>query len=143
MATRDPAAEDPFLKMGQVPDDESGLSPAERMVRDRYASLGPWRRIDPMRNIHNASEHIEALLEKIGLQGEIEEQKLRQAWIKVAGEFIAQHAQPESLKRGVLTVTLLQKTVHFHLEQMKGKLLKNLREELGEDVVKSVRFKVG
>lgn len=143
MATHDPSRKDPFLQTGQSPDDESGLSPAERLVRDRYASLSPWRRIDPVRNIHSASEHLDALMEKIGLQGEIDEQKLLQAWVKVAGEFIAQHAQPESLKRGVLTVNILQKTVHFHLEQMKGKLLKNLRDELGEDVVKSVRFKVG
>ncbi|MFD2158723.1 DUF721 domain-containing protein [Rubritalea tangerina] len=113
----------------------------------RELTLRQWRHGDPVpdpnRNIHTASEHLESLLKEVGVQGGMDEERLRQAWTKVAGDFVAKHAEPESLKRGVLVLKVVQPSMRFHLEQMKGKLLKNLRDELGEGVVKQVRFKVG
>lgn len=112
----------------------------------REQNLREWRGnrvLDPNRNIHEASEHLDKLLAKMGVKGGLDEQRLRQAWVKVAGEFVAKHAEPESLKNGVLVLTVIQPSMRFHLEQMKGQLLKNFRAELGEGVVKQVRFKVG
>lgn len=112
----------------------------------REQNLREWRgnRVhDPTRNIHEASEHLDQLLAKMGVKGGLDEQRLRQAWVTVAGEFVAKHAEPESLKNGVLVLTVIQPSMRFHLEQMKGQLLKNFRKELGEGMVKQVRFKVG
>lgn len=113
----------------------------------RSLTLRQWRHGDPVpdpnRNIHQASEHIDGLLAKLGVQGGVDEEKLREAWGRVAGDFVAKHAEPESLKRGVLVLKVIQPSMRFHLEQMKGKLLRNLRQELGDGVVKQVRFKVG
>ncbi|MFC5051902.1 DUF721 domain-containing protein [Rubritalea spongiae] len=113
----------------------------------RELTLRQWRYGDPVpdpnRNIHDASEHLEGLLKDLGIQGGMDEERLRKAWSKVAGDFVAKHAEPESLKKGVLVLVVVQPSMRFHLEQMKGKLLKNLRDELGEGVVKQVRFKVG
>ncbi|GAA5494153.1 Protein of unknown function [Rubritalea squalenifaciens DSM 18772] len=113
----------------------------------RALSLRQWRHadpvLDPKRNIHTASEHIDKLLSQMGISGGLEEERLKQAWVKVAGDFVAKNTKPESLKNGVLVLSVLQPSMRFHLEQMKGKLLKNLRSELGEGVVKQVRFKVG
>jgi predicted nucleic acid-binding Zn ribbon protein len=113
----------------------------------RELTLRQWRHgdavPDPNRNIHQASEHLDKLLSKMGVSGGMDEQKLRNAWVKVAGDFVSKHAEPESLKKGVLVLTVIQPAMRFHLEQMKGKLLKNFRDELGEGVVKQVRFKVG
>lgn len=113
----------------------------------RALTLRQWRQADPvqdpMRNIHTASEHINKLLSQMGISGGLEEEKLKQAWISVAGEFVAKNTKPESLKNGVLVLSVLQPSMRFHLEQMKGKLLKNLKKELGEGVVTQVRFKVG
>lgn len=112
----------------------------------REQTLREWRGervLDPNRNIHTASEHLDKLLSKVGVQGGLDEQRLRQAWVKVAGDFVAKHAEPESLKRGVLVLSVVQPSMRFHLEQMKGQLLRNFRTELGEGVVKQVRFKIG
>ena len=113
----------------------------------RELTLRQWRHgdpvLDPNRNVHQASEHLDKLLSKMGVSGGMDEQKLRNAWVKVAGDFVAKHAEPESLKKGILVLTVIQPSMRFHLEQMKGQLLKNLRDELGEGMVKQVRFKVG
>ncbi len=113
----------------------------------RELILRQWRHGDPVpdpnRNIHQATEHLDGLLSEMGISGGMDEQKLKNAWVKVAGEFVAKHAEPESFKRGILVLTVVQPTMRFDLEQMKGKLLKNLHDELGEGVVKQVRFKVG
>lgn len=113
----------------------------------RALILRQWRHGDPVpdpnRNIHQAAEYLDGLLSEMGISGGMDEQKLRNAWVKVAGEFVAKHAEPESFKRGILVLTVVQPSMRFHLEQMKGKLLKNLHDELGEGIVKQVRFKVG
>ena len=121
--------------------------PPRSIKECREHSLKQWHHgdpvLDPNRNIHQASEHLDKLLSKMGVSGGMDEQKLRAVWVKVAGDFVAKHAEPESLKKGVLVLTVIQPSMRFHLEQMKGKLLKNLSDELGEGVVKQVRFKVG
>ena len=113
----------------------------------RELTLRQWRLsdpvVDPNRNIHEASEHLDKLLSKMGVSGGMDEQRLRAAWVTVAGEFVAKHAEPASLKRGILVLKVVQPSMRFHLEQMKGKLLKNLRDELGEGVVNQVRFVIG
>lgn len=122
------------------------LTPEQKLWAMRQQTIREWRGEKvhkPDRNIHSASEHLDKLLAKLGVKGGLDEQKLRHAWVVVAGEFVAKHAEPESLKNGILVLTVIQPSMRFHLEQMKGQLLKNFRKELGEGVVKQVRFKVG
>lgn len=122
------------------------LTPEQTLWAMRQQTLREWRGekvLNPNRNIHNASEHLDKLLAKVGVKGGLDEQKLRHAWAAVAGDFVAKHAEPESLKNGVLVLTVIQPSMRFHLEQMKGQLLKNFRKELGAGVVKQVRFKIG
>lgn len=113
----------------------------------RALTLRQLRHADPVknpeRNIHKASEHIDALLEQMGVRGGMEEEQLKAAWVKVAGDFVAKNTKPDSLKKGVLVLTVIQPSMRFHLEQMKGQLMKNLKAELGDGVVKQIRFKMG
>lgn len=133
------------MKMAQNNQSKKQLPHTMKWMRE--LTLRQWRHgepvKDPNRNVHDASEHLEGLLKELGIQGGMDEERLRKAWVKVAGDFVAKHAEPESLKKGVLVLVVVQPSMRFHLEQMKGKLLKNLRDELGEGVVKQVRFKVG
>ncbi len=112
----------------------------------RALTLRQWRLADPVkdpeRNIHSASEFLEQLLAEVGAVSGLEEQQLKQAWKKVAGDFIARNAMPESLKNGVLVLRVVQPTLRFQLEQMKGKLLRNFANELGSGVVKSIILKI-
>ncbi len=122
---------------------EKGLSSMEWA---RAMTLRQWRLADPVRdpvrNIHHAGDFIDRLLEEIGIRGEVEEKQLLETWARVAGDFIAKNSKPESLKDGVLVVRVVQPALRFQLEQMKGKLLINLKRELDEGTVKSIVLKV-
>lgn len=113
----------------------------------RALTLKQWRYGDPVkdptRNIHSADEHLDKLLKEVGVTGGMEQERLLAAWQSVAGDFISKNATPESLKRGILVLRVLQPSMRFHLEQMKGKLMQNLKRELGVGVVKQIRFKIG
>jgi len=97
----------------------------------------------PVRNIHQPEEYLSDLLKGLGLSEGIDEVRLKEAWSRVAGEFVSKHTVPESLRKGVLTLRVLQPAMKFHLQQMSGQLLKNLHKELGQGVVKQVIFKIG
>lgn len=124
-------------------DQDTGSCSIEWM---RALALRQWRHGDPVknpvRNIHHAGEFIDTLLEEVGASGSIEEKQLHDAWEKVAGDFIAKNSKPESLKKGVLVLRVVQPALRFQLEQMKGKLLSNFRRELGEGIVRSIILKV-
>ncbi len=112
----------------------------------RALTLKQWRLAepvkDPIRNISHAAESLDKILEELGATGGLEEKQLQDAWLKVAGDFIAKNAKPESLKKGVLVLRVVQPTLKFQLEQMKGKLLQNFRRELGEGVVKVITLRI-
>ncbi len=65
------------------------------------------------------------------------------AWRELVGDFIAQHTTPDGLKRGVLTVRVLQPAIHHTLAQQKARLLQNLQNRFGADTVRDVRFRHG
>ncbi len=118
---------------------------ASKKARSRI--LTEWRGgIDPpnpARNIHQPGEYLDELLKVIGLSEGIDEQRLKDVWSLVAGQFVSQHTVPESIRGGVLVLRVLQPTMKFHLQQMSGKLLENLRRELGDGIVKQIVFKIG
>lgn len=109
--------------------------------------LTEWRGgIDPphpARNIHQPEEFLSGLLKSVGLSDGVDERRLKEVWGTVAGEFVAKHTVPESIRNGVLVLRVLQPTMKFHLQQLHGKLLENLRNELGDGVVKQIIFKIG
>ncbi|MGB0774304.1 MAG: DUF721 domain-containing protein [Akkermansiaceae bacterium] len=113
----------------------------------RARLLAEWRGgLDPPapdRNVHKPDEFLESLLGKLGIAEGIDEQRLQETWTLIAGEFVAQHTVPDSLKRGVLVLRVLQPAMKFHLQQMSGKLLANLRRELGKETVTKIVFKIG
>lgn len=116
-------------------------------ARARARILTEWRGgVDPpklTRNVHQPGEFLADLLKVIGLSEGIEEERLREIWGRVAGDFVARHTVPESIRDGILILRVLQPAMKFHLQQMSGKLLENLRRELGSDTVKQVIFKIG
>lgn len=122
-------------------------SAKNRLQWIRKAVLRDWRGGDDPESLdsktHTPNEFLAAILRASGADEGIEEERLREAWHRIAGDMVAKHTSPESLKRGCLTLKVLQPTMRFQLEQMKAQLLKNLESELGKDVVKSIRFSLG
>ena len=119
----------------------------KRNSRIREKLLSEWRGgIDPphpARNIHEPSEYLDELLKVVGLSEGVDEGRLKEVWGRVAGEFVAKHTVPDSIRGGTLVLKVLQPAMKFHLQQMSGKLLENLHRELGKNTVKQVVFKIG
>ncbi len=117
------------------------------MSRVRAKLLTEWRGgIDPphpARNIHQPSEYLDDLLRAVGLSDGVDEERLKTVWNQVAGAFVSKHTVPDSIRDGVLVLRVVQPAMKFHLQQMSGKLLENLHQELGKDTVKKVVFKIG
>lgn len=113
----------------------------------REEILREWRGADEVADlnagIHLAGQFIANILHSAGLQDGIHEDELRAAWKELAGDFIARHTEPASVKGGHLVLLVTQPAMRFHLEQMKPMLLARIRAQLGENRIKSVKFTLG
>lgn len=123
------------------------MAKESRLEAMRRAVLRDWRGADdpshPDERLHLPKEFLAGILRQAGATEGIDEERLREMWKDVAGDFVSRHATPVSLKGGCVTLHVLQPAMRFHLEQMKGTLLKNLQQAAGPGVVKTLRFSVG
>ncbi len=119
--------------------------PLARRIREEI--LLEWRGIeepaDLNAGIHLAEKFVTAILRAAGAEDGLHEDQVRETWKDLAGEFIARHTEPLSVKGGVLILRVTQPTLRFQLEQMKPMLLKRIRNQLGEDRIKSIKFQLG
>ncbi|HEY8961935.1 MAG TPA: DUF721 domain-containing protein [Luteolibacter sp.] len=122
------------------------MSEKSRIRRIREEILREWRGADEPADlngrIHLPEKFIRAILTQTGAAEGLDEDQVRGAWKELAGEFIARHTEPVSVKDGHLVLRVAQPAMRFHLEQMKPMLLKRIREALG-DRVRSIRFQTG
>ena len=116
------------------------LDAIRRAVRREWKG---WEEPDhPDKGLHRAGEFLAGILKQAGAAEGVDEERLREAWVEIAGEFVSRHAAPVSLKGGCLTLRVAQPTVRFELEQMRGDLLRRLREA-SAGAVKTIRFSLG
>jgi len=99
--------------------------------------------LDLERNMSTPADLLGGILQGLRLTEGIEESRLREAWLEVAGEFVARQTEPVSLYQGVLTLRVLQPSMRFHLEQTRAQLLRRLKQRLGSRMVRDVRMVVG
>jgi predicted nucleic acid-binding Zn ribbon protein len=60
------------------------------------------------------------------------------------GPFVAKHSAPHRLDNGVLTVRVLQPTVHYELDRVfKPKLLEKLKARFGASKIRELKFRLG
>ena len=113
----------------------------------REEILREWRGCDEPRDlnagIHPASQFVTAILRAAGMEDGLTEEDVRSAWKELAGDFIAGHTDPVSVRNGHLVLRVTQPAMRFHLEQMKPMLLTRIRSNLGQDKIKSVKFTLG
>lgn len=80
----------------------------------------------------------------LGLQDRLKEDEVLKAWQEIVGDFVAAHSSPHRLKDGVLTVHVLQPTVHYELDRIwKREILAKLKERFGARTVREIRFRIG
>lgn len=115
--------------------------------RIRKEILLEWRGCDEATDlnaqVHGAREFITAILRSVDAEEGLHEDQVRSAWKELAGDFIARHSEPISVKNGHLVLRVTQPAMRFHLEQMKPMLVSRIRAQLGPDRVKSVKFALG
>lgn len=113
----------------------------------REEILREWRGCDEAEDlgagIHPASQFVSAILRAAGMEDGLTEEDVRAAWKELAGDFIAGHTEPVSVRNGNLVLRVTQPTMRFHLEQMKPMLLTRIRSALGQDRIKSIKFTLG
>lgn len=68
---------------------------------------------------------------------------IARAWPAAVGELLAGHSRPVSFKAGVLRIECGSSVYAQELELMSRKVLEALSRELGEGIVKELRFSVG
>ena len=65
------------------------------------------------------------------------------AWAETVGERVAASAEPVSERAGTVTVRCLDPVWAQELELMQEQLLERLRDRLGEQAPRALRFRVG
>jgi len=115
--------------------------------RIREEILREWWGVDPPADlnagIHQASDFVSAILRAAGAEDGLHEDQVRATWKELAGEFIARHTEPVSIKSGHLVLRVTQPALRFQLEQMKPMLFSRIRAQLGENRIKSIKFTLG
>ena len=118
-----------------------------RSSRIREEILREWRGAeepaDLTAGIHLAQKFVAAILRAAGAEDGLHEDQVRATWKELAGDFIARHTEPISVKGGNLVLRVTQPALRFQLEQMKPMLLTRIRNQLGEGRIKSIKFQLG
>lgn len=118
-----------------------------RPGRIREEILREWRGAeepdDLNAGIQLAGNFVAAILRAAGAEDGLHEDQVRATWKELAGDFIARHTEPISVKGGNLVLRVTQPALRFQLEQMKPMLLTRIRTQLGENKVKSIKFQLG
>lgn len=113
----------------------------------RAEILREWRGADEPADlnagIHMAASFVTAILRAAGAEDGIHEDQIRAAWQEVAGDFIARHTEPFSVKSGHLVLRVTQPALRFQLEQMKPMLFARIRDHFGPGRIKSIKFQLG
>ena len=109
--------------------------------------LREWRgydeALDLNEGLHQPAEFIQSILEMAGAAEGLQEDKIRSAWKELAGDFIASHTDPVSVKNRELVLRVSQPALRFQLERMKPELLSRIRNHFGPDSIQSIRFTHG
>lgn len=113
----------------------------------REEILREWRGCDEPTDLNAgisiAEKWIRNVLKSVGAGDGLDEELVRSTWKELAGDFIADHTEPVSVRNGHLVLRVTQPAMRFHLEQMKPMLLTRIRAQLGEQRIKSVKFTLG
>jgi predicted nucleic acid-binding Zn ribbon protein len=89
-------------------------------------------------------ELVGKLMGTLGLGERLRAEEVSLAWREVVGDFVASHSAPQRLENGVLTVRVLQPTVHYELDRVfKPQLLAKLRKRFGNSTIRELKFRVG
>lgn len=114
----------------------------------RALVISEWRGLpEPLPKpdrLTTAAEAVGKVMRSLGLGERLRQEEVLGAWKELVGEFIAGHAAPLRLERGVLFVQVLQPTMHYELDRVwKAKILAKFKERFGARAVREIKFRIG
>lgn len=92
-------------------------------------------------NENEVSELIDLFLNQYGLKSKYKEFKMAQIWSTLMGPMIAKHTKEVKMYNGTLYVDLDSAPMRNELSFAKSRIIKNLNDEVGEDLVKDLVFR--
>ena len=127
------------------PRTRSTESARRRMQR---SILAEWRGIyvppDLSGYERKVADVIGRIMKRAGIEDRLTSEEVAADWNAVVGDFLGKHSRPVSLRRGVLTVAVLQASVRYDLERNHRRdILRRLQQRYGTDRLKDVRFQNG
>lgn len=124
------------------------VPPADRRswLKQRWNLIGQWQGTQlpyPGRKVKHVDEVLDQVLRDANLDERLCAESVVAEWRELVGAFIAQHSQPDNLRRGTLIVRVAQPTVRFALEGQKAKILQRLQQRFGPAKIRAIKFMIG
>ncbi len=95
--------------------------------------------------MYDEAKHIKALVEAMrkeqGLKKGLEKASVKQLWIELWGENIAQYTQKLVFNNGILTVYLNSSTLREELNRKKNEIIVQMNAKMGEQLIDKIIFK--
>jgi hypothetical protein len=87
---------------------------------------------------------VPSVMKGLGLEKRLHESQVFYLWQQIVGDDVAHHAQPVSLRNGILVVAVdhpiwLQELQRFH----KALLLQKVQERVGKKAIRDIFFRIG
>lgn len=82
------------------------------------------------------------ILDGVGSNREFSEAAAIIAWKRVAGEGLARHARPTSLRNATITVEVADEVWKKQLQRMSAELISRVNKLLRHEIVKAIDFRV-
>jgi predicted nucleic acid-binding Zn ribbon protein len=114
----------------------------------RARVLAEWRGLPEVPFTRHTAKAVGGIVTKwmaeLGLDERLREEEITKAWAEIVGAFVAKHSAPHRLEKGVLTVRVLQPTVHYELDRVfKPRLLEKLKARFGASKIRELKFRLG
>jgi predicted nucleic acid-binding Zn ribbon protein len=96
------------------------------------------------RSASSANQLVPLVMKQLGLEERLQQSQVFYLWPTIVGSDIARHAQPVSLRNGLLVVSCdhpmwLQEITRYS----KPLILQKVQERLGKKVVRDISFRIG
>ena len=118
-----------------------------RQQKLRYELVSEWRGLQdgPLNDcpLRTLDKLVPEVMKGWRLDEKLREEDVAAAWINIVGGMLAKDTAPDGLKRGVLTVRVLQPAAHHELMMRKRQLVAKLQGIFGKENLKDVKFRHG
>ena len=94
-----------------------------------------------MGEIEDIGSIIGDVVKNLNIRSELNISNIFNRWEEIVGAEIYKKTKPERITRGILYISVTTSTWANELSLMSGQLIKKINSFIGEEVVKSIRFK--